>query len=87
LGASRGNVLGMVLKEALLMVFAGIAIGLPVSLAATRLISAKLFGVSATDPITIAGASLLMIAVAAMAGFLPARRASRVDPMEALRCE
>jgi predicted permease len=87
LGASRRNVLGMVLKEALLMVFAGIAIGLPVALAATRLISAKLFGVSATDPLTIAGASLLMIAVAAMAGFLPAQRASKVDPMEALRCE
>ena len=87
MGATRANVLWLVLKESWVLVAAGIAIGLPVTLAAARLISAKLFGVSATDPITIGGASLLMITVAALASFLPAQRAARVDPMVALRYE
>jgi predicted permease len=87
MGATRADVLRMVLKESWVLVAAGIAIGLPLTLAVARLISAKLFGVSATDPMTIGGASLLMIAVAALAGFLPAQRASRVDPMVALRYE
>ncbi len=87
LGATRADVLAMVLKESLLLVAVGIAAGIPVTLAATRLVSTKLFGVSATDPMTIAGATLLMITVAALAAFLPARRAARVDPMLALRYE
>ena len=85
LGSSRAGVLWMVLKESLLLVLAGIAIGLPVTLTATRLISARLFGVSAIDPATITAASLLMISVAALAGLVPAHKASRVDPMVALR--
>jgi ABC-type antimicrobial peptide transport system permease subunit len=85
LGSSRAGVLGMVIKESLLLVLAGIAIGMPVTLTATRLISARLFVVSATDPVTIAAATLLMIAVAGLAGFIPAQKASRVDPMAALR--
>jgi predicted permease len=85
LGASSGGVLAMVLRESMWLVLAGIAVGVPVTLAATRLIAAKLFGVSPTDPITIGVAISLLIAVAASAGFLPARRASRVDPMVALR--
>ncbi|MCI0364213.1 MAG: ABC transporter permease, partial [Phycisphaerales bacterium] len=87
LGATRSGVMGMVLKESVLLVVAGVAIGVPTTLAATRLISSRLFGVGSADPLTIAAATLLMIAVAALAGFLPARRASRVDPMVALRYE
>jgi predicted permease len=87
LGATRGEVLAMVLRESLLLVVAGIVIGVPATLAATRLISSMLFGINAADPLTIAGGAALMVAVAALAGFLPARRAARVDPMIALRYE
>jgi predicted permease len=87
LGATRGGVLRMIFKESLLVVAVGGAIGLLMTLAITGLISAKLFGVSAADPITIAGATLLMTVVVALAAFLPAHRASRVDPMVALRNE
>jgi putative ABC transport system permease protein len=65
----------------------GMAIGLGAAMATTRLISSLLFELSPNDPATIAAAVLLMIAVATLAGYLPARRASRVDPMTALRCE
>jgi ABC-type antimicrobial peptide transport system permease subunit len=87
LGATRGGVLRMIFKESLLVVAVGGAIGLLLTLAITGLISAKLFGVSAADPITIIGATLLMTVVVALAAFLPAHRASRVDPMVALRNE
>jgi predicted permease len=87
LGATHSGVLGMVIKESIMLVFAGLGIGVPVALAATRLISSRLYGVSASDPLTIAAAALLLIAVASLAGFVPARRASRVDPMVALRYE
>ena len=87
LGASRGSVLWMALRETIALVIVGIAIGVPAALAAARLISTLLFGVSASDPMTVAGASVLMIGVATLAGFVPARRASKVDPMVALRYE
>jgi len=87
LGARRGDVLSMILKETLALVLAGTAIGVPVALMATRLIANRLFGVSADDPITIGGVVLLVYVVAALAGFLPAQRASRVDPLVALRHE
>src|SRR5258708_35945377 len=87
LGATRASMLGMVLRESLLLVLAGIAIGVPLALVASRLISGLLFGVSPTDPATISMASMLMIVVAALAALLPARRAARVDPMVALRYE
>jgi ABC-type antimicrobial peptide transport system permease subunit len=87
LGASRENVLSMVLRESLVLVGVGAAIGVPIALALGTLISSRLFGVAATDPITIIAATALMISVAALASFLPARRASQVDPMIALRWE
>jgi ABC-type antimicrobial peptide transport system permease subunit len=77
----------MVLKESLWLVLAGIAIGLPATLLATRLISTLLFGLSAADPLTLVAATLLLPAVATLAAFLPARRAARVDPLVALRHE
>jgi predicted permease len=87
LGAAPAGLLGMVLKESVWLVLAGVAIGLPVAIAVTRLIRAMLFGVNAADPLTMAGATLLMLGVAALAGSIPARRAARVDPMVALRYE
>jgi predicted permease len=87
LGATRGGVLRMMLRESIWLVALGIVIGVPATLAATRLISTMLFGVSASDPWTVGGAIALMIAVAALAGFVPARRASQVDPMVAVRYE
>lgn len=87
LGATGRNVLGMVLGESVWLVAVGIAAGVPLTLAATRFISSRLFGVSATDPVTIASAAMLMLMVATVSGLLPARRAAKVDPMVALRYE
>ena len=87
LGARRRDVVWLVLREALTLVVAGVVIGLLASLAATRTASTLLYGLEPNDPPTIAAAALLLLAVAALAGYLPARRASRVDPMAALRDE
>jgi predicted permease len=85
LGARRGDVIWLVSREALALVVAGIAIGLLASLAATRTASTLLYGLEPNDAPTIAAATLLLLAVAALAGYLPARRAALVDPMKALR--
>jgi ABC-type antimicrobial peptide transport system permease subunit len=77
----------VILIESLGLVAAGVAIGVPAALAAARLVSSRLFGVTASDPVTLTSATLSMAAVAALAGLVPAVRASRVDPMVALRCE
>jgi ABC-type antimicrobial peptide transport system permease subunit len=87
LGAEKRRVLGMVLKESLLLVAVGIALGLPIAFAATRLVKSFLFGLTPTDPLALLGSTLLLAAVAALAGYLPARRAARVDPLIALRYE
>ena len=87
MGATRIGVLGMILRETLRPVAIGIGAGIPLAVAAGRLIGSRLFLVSPSDPITIAGAALLVIAVAALAGYLPALRASRIEPMAALRTE
>jgi ABC-type antimicrobial peptide transport system permease subunit len=87
LGARGMDVVRMVLKETMLLVAVGVTIGLGAALATTRLISSLLFGLTPTDPLTIVVAALLMIAVAGLAGYLPARKASRVDAMTALRYE
>ena len=87
LGARAGNILWLVLRETLLLVLIGIAIGLPAALAATRLTEGMLFELTPTDPLTIVLATLVMIAIAALSGYLPARRATHVDPMVALHYE
>ena len=87
MGAQRTEVLGLVLRESMLLVVAGIAIGIAASLAAGRLVASQLFGLEPTDVLTLTSAMLLMLAVSAAAGYLPARRAARVDPMIALRYE
>jgi ABC-type antimicrobial peptide transport system permease subunit len=87
LGAQRLHVLRMVLRETLWLVSIGLAIGLGVSLATTRFIASLLFGLTEKDPFTLATAAMLLLAVAVFAGCLPARRATRVDPMIALRHE
>ena len=87
LGAQRSDVLWQVLRETMLLVAIGLSIGLPAALASTRLIRNQLFGLKPTDPFTISLATLVLVLVAVFAGYLPARRASRVDPMVALRYE
>jgi predicted permease len=87
LGAERRRVVGMVLGNSIVLAGLGVAIGVPATLGITRLVASRLFGVTASDPWTIGGASILMIAIAALAGALPARRAATLDPMVALRTE
>jgi len=87
LGASRGNVVGIILRQTVVLLMLGVTIGIAFGLAATRTATSLLFGLRANDPLTFAGASMLLIAVALVASFVPARRASRVDPMVALRYE
>jgi putative ABC transport system permease protein len=87
LGAGRRDVFCLVLREALWLVIAGVAVGLPIIFAVTRLASTLLFGLTPTDPVSLLLAALLMLAVAMMAGYLPSRQATRVDPMVALRCD
>jgi predicted permease len=87
LGAHRGQILSMVMGQTLRLAAAGLAIGIPGAIAASRLVASQLYGVRATDPITMAGAVALMAALVALAGYLPARRATKVDPMVALRYE
>jgi predicted permease len=87
LGALPANVVRMVMRKVTLLVVLGVCIGLAAAMATTRLVSTLLFGLTPTDPLTIALAMLLMIMVAALAGYLPARRAASVDPMIALRSE
>ncbi len=87
LGAKRLDVLWLVLRDALRLVLLGAALGIPAALAAARLVSSQLYGISAGDPVAIGLATLVLLAVAAVAGYLPARRATRVDPLVALRRE
>jgi ABC-type antimicrobial peptide transport system permease subunit len=85
LGAGRGEVLGMVLRDGLRLVAFGLALGIAAAILLTRLMTGLLFQVEATDPITFASMALVLMLIAAAACLAPARRASTVDPMIALR--
>jgi len=87
LGATRRAIVGMVFSETLAVTLAGLALGLPSALAASHLFGHMLFGVSANDPATLAIVAFVLVAVAVLAGFVPLRRAIRVDPLTALRHE
>jgi predicted permease len=87
LGAPKPAILWLVLQESLVLLAIGVAVGVPAGLAATRAIRAGLYGVSASDPLTFVGAVLLIAVVLLAGSYIPARRATRIDPMVALRCE
>ena len=87
LGASRGDILAMVLREGLVIAGSGIALGLLAAAALGHALQTLLFEVRAIDVATFAGCALLMLATALVASYLPARRATKVDPMAALRCD
>ena len=87
LGAMPADVLSMILREVFVVVSAGIGVAIPIAFGCGKLISQMLFGVSLKDPAAVLASACILIAVAALAGFVPARRASRVDPMVALRYE
>jgi putative ABC transport system permease protein len=87
LGAEPGQVMRLILRQGMSLILAGVSVGLIGAFALTRVISSMLFEVSATDPITFVGVPFVLTAIALLACYLPARRAMRVDPMAALRCE
>ena len=87
LGAGRSAVFLMVLREGLLLAALGLGLGVPIALAASRLVSSMLFGLEPADPITMVTAATLLVVLAAVASYIPARRAMRVEPMVALRHE
>ena len=87
LGAGRGNVMGLVLKQGVTLVSIGAVLGLGVAFGVTRLLASLLFGVSALDPLTFIATSAVLLVVALLASYVPARRATKVDPIIALRFE
>ncbi len=87
LGASRGAILAMISRETAALTLSGVAVGVPCALAASRLVAHMLFSVSVNDPLTVAAVIGALIAVSVLAAYIPARRALRVDPMDALRHE
>ena len=87
LGATRASVVGMVLRGALWQILIGLGLGIPAALIAGHLMASQLYEVSGTDPLALAGATLVLGLCAAVAGFIPARRAASIEPMQALRTE
>jgi predicted permease len=87
MGAERRDVFGMVLGQSLRLVMAGLSLGLAASLAVTRLLTTFLYGTAATDPLTIAAVCSILVAVALVAGYVPARKAVSVDPLKAMRTD
>ena len=87
LGATRTKILGMILRQGLELAIAGAAVGLVGALIVSHLMAGLLYGVRPTDPVTFVGVAVLLIGVALLACYIPARRATRVDPMVALRYE
>jgi macrolide transport system ATP-binding/permease protein len=87
LGASAGRIRWMILRDVCTMLAAGLAIGIPLALAGSRYVQAFLYGIGPNDPVAIAGAAAVLLASGLLAGFIPARRASRIDPLVAIRYE
>jgi ABC-type antimicrobial peptide transport system permease subunit len=87
LGAQRGEILGMILRDGARLGVSGLALGIALSLAGSRLLQSALFGVTPTDGPTYAAVAIVMLAVCLVACYLPARRAARVDPLIAIRAE
>ena len=87
LGATRGNVMGMVLREGLLLTMVGLMVGLGLGLAVAKVAARFLYGISPVDPVSIVVTVTLLGVVSLLAGYIPARRAAKIDPMEALRHE
>ena len=87
LGAGRASLLKLVLREVALLTAIGVAIAIPLALAVTRLVRSELYGIVPNDPLSIAAAALVLASVALLAGYIPAERATRVDPLTALRYE
>jgi ABC-type antimicrobial peptide transport system permease subunit len=87
IGAQRRNVIWLILRDSLILTAVGVVFGLPLALSGTRWLKSFLYGVEGTDPLAIASAVLLILALALLAGYLPARRAAGIDPMRALRHE
>jgi ABC-type antimicrobial peptide transport system permease subunit len=87
LGAARSSVVNMVMREVILLVAIGVVVGIPLAVGLSHLVRSQLYGLVPHDPATILAATLLLSAVAALAGLIPALRASRIDPMRALRYE
>ena len=87
LGAAPSSVMRAVMRDGTVLVLAGLAVGIPAGIATLRLVSSRLFGVAAADPLTIVSVAVVLIAIAELAIFAPARRAAAVDPAQALRAE
>lgn len=87
LGADRGSVMAMMMRSALLPIALGLGFGLLLTLAVTRILSNQLYGVKTYDPLILMDATLILSCCAVIAGFLPARRAASIDPMQAMRTE
>ncbi len=87
LGASRSDVLRLIVGQGAHMVFLGVPVGVAARFALTRLMSNQLYGVGARDPLTFVGIAFVLLVVAVFACYIPARRATRIDPIVALRCE
>ena len=87
LGAEANGILRLILSDSLRLIVIGMAVGLPVALGLSRLISKMLFNLSPADPVSITAALVIVVGIALLAAYLPARRATKVDPMVALRYE
>jgi ABC-type antimicrobial peptide transport system permease subunit len=87
LGATKGIVSWLVLREVVVLAFVGLVVGLPTAYGLGRFTESLLFGVKASDPLVFVGAAVLLTAATLLGGYLPARKAARIDPLVALRCE
>jgi putative ABC transport system permease protein len=87
LGQARSSLLALLMRQGLALVLVGVALGVAGAWSLTRVLEAQLYGVTRTDPTTFAAVAMILIVVAAVATLIPAMRATRVDPMRALRCE